>query len=94
MCAKVAVIVNDLKKANPEIIFNTKKVGDEASLAAIKEAKVKGHGIIARDGDGILVTTVDGHSYGEEKVQEVIDQLLGKVAASSSKWDGPGLIAK
>jgi len=85
MCAKVTVIVNDLKKTNPEIIITTTKVGDEASKKALKEAKLKVHGIIARDAEGKLVTSVEGHSYGEEKVQEVIDQLNGKAAAAAAE---------
>jgi len=77
MCAKITVIVNDLKKTHGETIdFTTAKVGDGNSVAELEKAKVKGHGIIAKDKNGSLVTKVDGHSYGKDKVEEVIAMLL------------------
>ena len=75
----MTVIVNaQQEKFGKKINIATIKVGDGDSKEEIKNAKLKGHGIIAKDADGKLVTTVDGHNYGEEKVQEVIKELLEK----------------
>ena len=69
--------MNDLKKKDSsKIDFKTVKVGDGDSVKEIADAKVKGHGIIAKDKDGKLVTKVDGHSYDKAKVEEVVDKLL------------------
>jgi hypothetical protein len=79
LCSKVTVIVNDQKKKHAsDLDIQTVKVGDGDSAKKIKDAKLKSHGIIAKDKDGKLVTTVDGHSYGKEKVEEVIKKLLAK----------------
>ena len=73
------VIVNDQKKKDSsEIDFRTVKVGDGNSAKEIKDAKLKTHGIIAKDKDGKLVTTVDGHTYGNEKIEEVMKLLLAE----------------
>ena len=70
--------MNDQKKKDSsKINFKTVKVGDGDSAKEIKDAKLKGHGIIAKDKDGKVVTTVDGHSYDKKKVEEVIAKLLG-----------------
>lgn len=72
----MTVIVNDQKKKHgKEIDIKAVKVGDGNSAQEIKDAKLKSHGIIAKDKDGKLVTTVEGHSYGKAKVEEVIGQL-------------------
>ena len=72
LCAKISVIVNDLKKKDSsKIAFKTVKVGDGDSTKEIKAAKLASHGIIARDKYGKLVTKVDGHAFGKEKVEEV-----------------------
>ena len=77
MCDKVTVIVNDQKeKHGTKIDFSTVKVGVSDSAEEIKKAKLKGHGIVGKDKAGKIVTTVDGHSYGKEKVAEVVAKLL------------------
>ena len=77
LCAKISVIVNDLKKKDSsKIAFKTVKVGDGDSTNEIKAAKLASHGIIAKDKHGKLVTKVDGHAFGKEKVEEVIQKLL------------------
>ena len=71
--------MNDEKKKNSkDLDIKAVKVGDGDSAKQIKDAKLKSHGIIAKDKDGKLVTTVDGHSYGKPKVEEVIKKLLAK----------------
>jgi hypothetical protein len=71
--------VNDLKKTKgKEITFNNVLVGSGKSADEIKKAKLKGHGIIAKDKDGKLVETVDGHSYGKKEVEAVVAKLLAK----------------
>ena len=85
-CAKITVIVNDLKKTDSsKIDFKAIKVGDGDSAEEIKNAKLVSHGIIAKDKNGKLVTKVDGHAYGKGKVQEVVDLLLGKKKPSTSE---------
>jgi hypothetical protein len=75
----VTVIVNDQKKTHgSKIDFKVVKVGEGDSAAEIKKAKLARHGIVAKDSSGKLLTKVDGHSYGKDKVVEVIDQLLAK----------------
>ena len=77
MCAKIKVIVNDLKKTQGEkITFKSVLVGSGKSAAEIKKAKLKGHGIIANDKDGNLVQIVNGHAYGKREVQAVVAKLL------------------
>ncbi|MFT4640854.1 MAG: hypothetical protein ACI8T1_004187 [Verrucomicrobiales bacterium] len=71
--------MNDLKKADSsKIDFKTVKVGDGDSAKEIKEAKLKSHGIIAKDKDGKFLTKVDGHTFGKAKVEEVVKQLLAE----------------
>jgi hypothetical protein len=84
LCAKITVIVNDLKKTDgSKIDFKAIKVGDGNSAEEIKKAKLASHGIVAKDKNGKLVTKVDGHTYGKDKVQEVVDLLLGTKKPSS-----------
>ena len=79
LCSKITVIVNDQKKKhNSKININTVKVGDGDSQKEIEKAKLKSHGIIAKDKSGKIITTVEGHSYGEAKVKEVIKLILSK----------------
>ena len=79
MCAKVTVIVNDQQQKNgSKIKFNTVKVGDGDSAKEIEAAQLASHGIVAKDKAGKLVTKVDGHSYGKEKVEEVVQLLLAE----------------
>ena len=79
MCAKIKVIVNDLKKTKgQEVTFNNVLVGSGKSKEEIKKAKLKGHGIIANDKKGKLVETVDGHTYGKKEVEAVVTKLLAK----------------
>ncbi len=76
MCAKVTVIVNDLKEEHADkVTIETVKVGAGDSKKEIEAAGLKVHGIVARDAKGEIVTTVEGHSYGKDKVEEVIALL-------------------
>lgn len=71
--------MNDRKKKHSEKLeIAAVKVGDGDSAKEIKKAKLVSHGIIAKDKSGKLLTKVDGHSYGEAKVDEVIGKLLGE----------------
>lgn len=77
LCSKITVIVNDQKKKHgSKIDISTVKVGEGNSAAEIKKAKLATHGIIAKDKAGKLLTKVDGHTYGKEKVDEVIGKIL------------------
>ena len=88
LCSKITVIVNDQKKKHSsDLDIKAVAVGTGNSAKEIKDAKLKSHGIIAKDKDGKLVTTVDGHTYGKEKVEEVIGKLLAK---SDDKKDKGG----
>ena len=79
MCAKITVIVNDLKKTKGQkIAFKNVLVGSGKSAQEIKKAKLKGHGIIAKDKDGKLVQIVNGHSYGKKEVEAVVAKLLAE----------------
>ena len=51
------------------------KVGEGDSKKEIKDSDLELHGIIAKNAKGKIVTTVEGHSYGKEKVEEVIAEL-------------------
>ena len=75
MCAKVTVIVNDLKDEHGDIEIKAVKIGDGDSRKEVEESDLKVHGIIAKNADGEIVTTVEGHSYGKEKVEKVIELL-------------------
>lgn len=77
MCAKIKVIVNDLKKAQgKEITFTNALTSQPKSVEDIKKSKLKGHGIVARDKEGKLVEIVNGHSYGKKEVEAVVAKLL------------------
>ena len=79
MCAKIKVIVNDLKKTHGEkVTFSNVLVGSGSSAEEIKKAKLKGHGLVASDKDGKLVEKIDGHSYGKKEVEAVVAKLLKK----------------
>lgn len=79
MCTKVTVIVNDLKEEHgADIEIKAVKVGDGDSRKEIEESDLKVHGIIAKNAEGEIVTTVEGHNYGKEKVEEVIATLAKK----------------
>ena len=79
LCAKISVIVNDLKKTKgKEITFKNVLVGTGKSKEEIKKAKLKGHGIIAKDKSGKLVDTIEGHTYGKKEVDAVVAKLLAK----------------
>ena len=79
LCSKITVIVNDQKKKHSkDLDIEAVKVGAGDSVKEIKDAKLKSHGIIGKDKDGKVVTTVDGHSYGKAKVEEVIKKLLAE----------------
>jgi len=77
MCNKIKVIVNDLKKTKGQkITFSNVTVNSEKSAEEIKKAKLKGHGIIAKDKNGKLVQIVNGHKYGKKEVEAVVAKLL------------------
>ena len=79
MCAKIKVIVNDLKKTQgKEIAFNNVLTSAKGSAKDIKDAKLKGHGVVARDKKGKLVTIFNGHSYGKKEIKAVIAILKNK----------------
>ena len=79
LCSKITVIVNDEKKKHSsKININAIKVGEGNSSDELKKAKIASHGIIAKDNKGKLLTTVEGHNYGKEKVKEVISLILDK----------------
>lgn len=48
------------------------------SAEEVKAAGIASHGIIAKDAAGKVVTTVEGHSYQKDKVEEVVKTLLAK----------------
>ena len=78
MCKKIKVIVNDLKKVHGnEVAFQNILVSDKTKKE-IKKAKLKGHGIIAKDKHGKLVQILNGHSYDKKAVQKIVDKLLEK----------------
>ncbi|MCG8600022.1 MAG: hypothetical protein MI807_07770 [Verrucomicrobiales bacterium] len=73
----MTAIVDGLKAEYADVVvLETTKVGDGNSKEEIENSDIKVHGIIAKNADGEIVTTVEGHSYGEEKVKEVIALLL------------------
>ncbi|MDB4436235.1 hypothetical protein N9139_02045 [Akkermansiaceae bacterium] len=79
MCAKIKVIVNDLKKTQgKEIAFDNVLTTANGSDEDIKKAKLKGHGVVARDKKGKLVQTINGHSYGKKEIEAVIAKLQPK----------------
>ncbi|MDB4294987.1 hypothetical protein N9908_01975 [Akkermansiaceae bacterium] len=79
MCKKIKVIVNDLKKPQgEEITFENILTTKKGSAEEIKKAKLKDHGIIAKDKDGKLVQIISGHSYGKKEVDAVVAKLLEK----------------
>ena len=79
LCNKITVIVNDLKKDyGKKLDIKTVKVGSAGSAEAIKAAKLTNHGIIGKDIKGKIVTTVDGHNYKKDKVEEAMKALLAK----------------
>ncbi|MEX2577813.1 MAG: hypothetical protein WD342_02050 [Verrucomicrobiales bacterium] len=76
MCAKVTAIVDGLKEEHgDDIEIETVKVGEGDSNKEIEESDLKVHGIVAKNAEGEIITTVEGHSYGKEKVEEVIAAL-------------------
>lgn len=76
MCDKVTAIVDGLKDEHADsLVIETVKVGDGDSRKEIEESDLKVHGIIAKNAAGEIVTTVEGHSYGKDKVEEVIATL-------------------
>lgn len=78
MCNKIKVIVNDLQKVHgAEVTFQNTVVSGKTKKE-IKKAKLKGHGIIAKDKEGKLVQILSGHSYDKKAVQAIVDKLLKK----------------
>lgn len=41
----------------------------------VRKAGLETHGIIATDSEGNIVTIVEGHSYGRERIEVVIKEL-------------------
>lgn len=69
---------DEKKKHGSKIKINTIKVGEGNSSDELKKAKIASHGIIAKNNKGKILTTVEGHNYGKEKVKEVISLILNK----------------
>tara|TARA_B100000927_G_C16339057_1_gene418519 strand:+ start:450 stop:692 length:243 start_codon:yes stop_codon:yes gene_type:complete len=79
MCDKVTAIVDGLKAEHADTIeIETVKVGEGDSQKEIEESDLKVHGIIAKNPAGEIVTTLEGHSYGKDKVEEIIALLSGE----------------
>ncbi len=77
MCARIKVIVNDLKETKGDkIAFKNVLVGSGKSAEEIKKAKLRGHGVIAKDKEGKLIQILNGHAYGKKEIQGVVDKLL------------------
>lgn len=78
MCNKIKVIVNDLKKTQgAEVAFENVVVSQETK-EEIKKAKLKGHGIIAKDKEGKVIQTLSGHSYDDKAVKAIVTKLLAE----------------
>ena len=70
--------MNELEKEYKEKIdFKLVKV-DEESKKEIKDAKLKSHGIVAKNKDSEIVMIVEGHKYTKDKVVEVVNKILEK----------------
>jgi len=79
MCNKITAIVNGLKKEyGKKVIIKTITMKAKGSAEAIKAAKIDGHGIIGKDVNGKIVTTVSGHNYKKDRVVKVFKALLTK----------------
>ena len=79
LCSKITVIVNDLKKDyGKKLNIKTIAVSAKGSKEAIKAAKLTNHGIVGKDKNGKIITTVDGHKYKKDKVLEAMKKLTGK----------------
>ena len=74
----MTTIVNGQKaKHGEKIEIRALNVRSPQFAKDAEEAKfVGGHGIIARDKGGEFLAKVDGHSYGEDKVKEIIELVL------------------
>ena len=62
------------KKHSSKINIKAIKVGEGNSSDELKKAKIASHGIIAKDKKGEILTTVEGHNYGKEKIKETISE--------------------
>ncbi len=78
MCNKIKVIVNDLKKAQGTEVTFKNVVVSAKTTKEIKKAKLKGHGIVAKDKEGKLVEILSGHSYDDKAVKAIVTRLLSK----------------
>lgn len=74
----MTVIVDGLKDKHADKIEMKTLLVDAETKKELEAAGLRAHGIVAKDADGEVVMTVEGHSYGEEKVQEVVKALLGE----------------
>ena len=63
-------------KEEKSIKFTNVNMNSKKAQTAVKKAGLSSHGIIATNAEGKVVKTVEGHSYGKEKVKEVVDALL------------------
>jgi hypothetical protein len=69
--------VNDLKKIKgDQVNFSNVLMGSAQSKEEVKKAGLTSHGLVGNDKDGKLVQAIEGHSYGKEKVEEVLKELL------------------
>lgn len=51
-------------------------MGSAQSKEEVKKAGLTSHGLVGNDKDGKLVQAIEGHSYGKEKVEAVLKELL------------------
>jgi hypothetical protein len=75
MCAKISVIVNELKKDyKDKVTFNLVKVDAETKKEMLK-SKLKSHGIVGKNKKGEIVMIVEGHKFKKPKILEVIKKI-------------------
>lgn len=70
--------MNDLKKTQGTEVNFKNIVVSAKTTEEIKKAKLKGHGIIAKDKDGKLVQILSGHSYDAKAVKAIVTKLLAE----------------
>ncbi len=68
--------MNDLNNEQGDAIhFETASMSVEEVREKVAKAGLKTHGVIATDAAGEIVTIVEGHNYGREKLLEVVALL-------------------
>ena len=77
MCAKVQVVVNDLKKEfGSDINISNISVSAAGSAEAIAENKLGSHGAVVKDADGKVLATNPGHAFGKTELMVGINKLI------------------